>query len=138
MNDIEETDIVFDCPVCGKSLAIDYRGAGLTIKCSDCQNDVQVPIPEGMEIDDLDRPSEDQEVKIIQLRRSFQNAQDRIAMLEGTIEDLMQRRDALERDRTEQRLKIGSILEKVGLIETLLKDVSGAVNAVSDICRAES
>ena len=32
--EIRDTDIVFDCPHCGKNLVIDYRGAGLQINCS--------------------------------------------------------------------------------------------------------
>jgi chaperonin cofactor prefoldin len=135
--DIKETDIIFDCPHCAKSLAIDYRGAGLTIKCSDCGGDVQVPIPDGMELDDLDRPLEDQELQIIQLRRSLQKAQDRIAELESSIEDLMERRDVLERDRSEHTLKMGSLLEKTGVIETALKDITKALDAVSALCRNE-
>ena len=34
--EIRDTDIVFDCPHCGKNLVIDYRGAGLQINCSEC------------------------------------------------------------------------------------------------------
>lgn len=136
--DIKDTDIIFDCPHCAKSLAIDYRGAGLTIKCSDCGGDVQVPIPEGMELDDLDRPLEDQELQIIQMRRSLQKAQDRIADLEGALEDLMERRDSLERDRSEQTLRMGAVLEKVGVIDTALKDISKALEAVSTLCRNDT
>ena len=69
--EIKETDIVFDCPHCSKSLAIDYRGAGLTIPCTDCGKNVQVPIPEGMEITDIDSSEEEQEVRILNLRRSL-------------------------------------------------------------------
>ncbi len=136
--DIKDTDIIFDCPHCAKSLAIDYRGAGLTIKCSDCGGDVQVPIPDGMELDDLDRPLEDQELQIIQMRRSLQKAQERIADLEGALEELMDRRDSLERDRSAQTLRMGSVLEKVGVIDTALKDISKALEAVSALCRDES
>jgi hypothetical protein len=35
--------MVFECPHCGKSLAIDERGAGMMITCPDCQERVQVP-----------------------------------------------------------------------------------------------
>ena len=42
--EIRDTDIVFDCPHCGKNLVIDYRGAGLQINCSDCGEQVLVPI----------------------------------------------------------------------------------------------
>ena len=40
---IKPNDIVFDCPHCGKSLAIDGRGAGLMVTCPDCHRDVVVP-----------------------------------------------------------------------------------------------
>ena len=43
--EIRDTDIVFDCPICGKNLVIDYRGAGLQINCSQCGESVLVPIP---------------------------------------------------------------------------------------------
>jgi len=132
--EIKDTDIIFDCPHCAKSLAIDYRGAGLTIKCSDCGGDVQVPIPDGMELDDLDRPLEDQELQIIQLRRSLLKAQDRIAELEEVIEDLMERRDVLERERSAQTLRMGEVLEKTGVIETALKEVTKALDSVSVLC----
>lgn len=37
------TDILFECPQCGKSLEIDARGAGYIIVCPDCHNEIQVP-----------------------------------------------------------------------------------------------
>ena len=40
---LKANDIVFDCPHCGKNLAIDERGAGMDITCPDCQNTIQVP-----------------------------------------------------------------------------------------------
>jgi predicted RNA-binding Zn-ribbon protein involved in translation (DUF1610 family) len=40
---LQPGDIVFDCPQCGKSLAIDVRGAGYIVRCPDCQTDIQVP-----------------------------------------------------------------------------------------------
>ncbi len=133
--EIKDTDIIFDCPHCAKSLAIDYRGAGLTIKCSDCGGDVQVPIPDGMELEDLDRPLEDQELQIIQLRRSLLKAQDRISELENAVEDLMERRDTLERDRSEQTLRMGSVLEKTGVIDASLKEITRALESVSALCQ---
>ena len=137
-SDIKETDIIFDCPHCGKSLAIDYRGAGLTIRCSDCGSDVQVPIPDGMEIEDLDSPVEDQEVRIIHLRKSLLSAQDRITVLENAVEDLMQRRDSLEKDRSARMLRAGEILEKIGVAEAAIKEIAAALGAVSGLCREES
>lgn len=87
-NQIRETDIVFDCPYCSKSLAIDYRGAGLNVQCTDCGRNVQVPIPEGMDISDLDSSVEEQEVRILNLRRTLAMAEERISSLEAELERL--------------------------------------------------
>ena len=67
-NDIRDSDIVFNCPFCEKSLAIDCRGAGLTIACPDCSNKIAVPIPENMEVSDIDSSDEDKAVRIIHMR----------------------------------------------------------------------
>ena len=48
--DLQPDDIVFECPTCGKSLAIDPRGVGLVISCADCQTQVQVPELEGSDL----------------------------------------------------------------------------------------
>jgi len=46
IDQVPETDILFECPHCQKSLSIDRRGAGLIIACTVCQLPVTVPIPE--------------------------------------------------------------------------------------------
>ena len=76
-------------------------------------------------------------MQIIQLRRSLLKAQDRIADLENAVEDLMVRRDGLERDRSEQILRMGSVLEKVGVIDAAMKDISKALEAITALCRNE-
>lgn len=38
-----EDDLFFTCPHCGKSMAIEKRGMGLTVQCPDCQGLVKVP-----------------------------------------------------------------------------------------------
>ena len=53
-DEIPESDIQFDCPYCGKHLSIDPRGAGLVIVCPDCEKHVSVPIPDGLDIEDID------------------------------------------------------------------------------------
>lgn len=42
-NELQPGDIIFDCPQCGKSLAIDVRGAGYIVRCPDCGAEIQVP-----------------------------------------------------------------------------------------------
>lgn len=73
--EIRDTDIVFDCPQCGKNLVIDYRGAGLQINCSQCGTSVLVPIPDGMELGDLDLDSGEILKQLFATRRNYQKAE---------------------------------------------------------------
>ena len=79
---IQDTDIVFDCPHCGHSLCIDYRGAGLQITCSECNEQVLVPIPDGMKIDDLDLDTGELLKQLFATRRNLQRAEARVEALE--------------------------------------------------------
>ena len=134
-SEVKETDIVFDCPHCGKSLAIDYRGAGLTIPCSDCGRNVEVPIPEGMQITDIDSSAEEQEVRILNLRRSLQLAESRIDQLEAELRDTSGRRDELERGRVEIGNRFGLVTEQIERIETAVKEVGESLRQIREIVR---
>lgn len=128
---IKDTDIVFDCPHCGKSLAIDYRGAGLTITCSDCGNRVEVPIPEGMELTDIDSNQEEQELRILHLRRAVTTAEFRIRQLEEENQALRDARDSLEKQRTEILMQFGAMLEQVTGSRKALADLYDRLRALS-------
>lgn len=86
---IQDTDIVFDCPHCGHSLCIDYRGAGLQITCSECGEQVLVPIPDGMKIDDLDLDTGELLKQLFATRRNLQRAEARVEALEMKLEKFM-------------------------------------------------
>jgi len=136
--DIKETDIVFDCPHCGKSLAIDCRGAGLMIPCTDCGNNVQVPIPDGMELSDVDSSEEEKESRIVNLRRTLSSAETRIKHLEAEVEELLLRRDELEKVRTDNMFRFGTILEKTGVIQKCLEDIAVALSRISESAKSNS
>ncbi len=133
--EIKDTDIVFDCPHCGKSLAIDYRGAGLSIPCSDCGNVVEVPIPEGMQITDVDSGTEEQGAIILGLRRSLAASDFRIRQLEAEISEINERRETLEKSRRDNIYQFGQILEKVGLTEKHLRDVAQTLDKIAVIAK---
>ena len=78
---IQDTDIVFDCPHCGHNLCIDYRGAGLQITCSECGEPVLVPIPDGMKISDLDLDAGELLKQLFATRRLLQRAEARAEAL---------------------------------------------------------
>jgi len=134
--EIKETDIIFECPHCGKSLAIDYRGAGLMIPCTDCGKQVEVPIPDGMQISDIDSTAEEQEMQILNLRRSLAAAEARIDHLEAELHDIALRRDELEKGRTDSVFRFGSLAEKVDSLERSLREATGSLETIAGIVRA--
>ena len=88
--EIRDTDIVFDCPHCGKSLVIDYRGAGLQINCSECGESVLVPIPDGMELTDLDLDPGEVLEQLFATGRNFQKAELAIQALKARLVQLQE------------------------------------------------
>ena len=133
--DIKESDIVFDCPSCQKSLAIDYRGAGLTITCPDCEARIQVPIPEGMEVSDIDSSSEDQEVRIIHMREVLSASQNRLSEIESELQDLEHRREALERIRSENAIRFDVIGREVEAIQRSLVRIAEVLESAAEAAR---
>ena len=99
---IQDTDIVFDCPHCGHNLCIDYRGAGLQINCSECDEPVLVPIPDGMKISDLDLDAGELLKQLFATRRLLQRAEARAEALEMRLESVAVKvgelQDALRKD----------------------------------------
>ena len=88
--EVRDTDIVFDCPHCSKTLVIDYRGAGLQISCSECGKDVLVPIPDGMELTDLDMDPGEILKQLFATRRNYQKAETRVQGLKARLVSLQE------------------------------------------------
>lgn len=116
--EIRPTDIVFDCPHCGHNHAIDHRGAGLQIACANCGEPVHVPIPEGMNLADLDLSPEELLNQLFQTRRMLQKSEQRIAELEETLASVKLRRTELEKARM---TTLHRCAELVGMCQTGLK-----------------
>lgn len=94
--DIGDTDIVFDCPHCGKNLVIDYRGAGLQIDCSECGKSVLVPIPEGMQLTDLDLDPGEILKQLFATRRNYQKAELEIQSLKTRLAQIQETLDVMQ------------------------------------------
>ncbi len=129
--EIKDTDIIFDCPHCGKSLAIDYRGAGLTIPCSDCGKMVEVPIPEGMEITDIDSSEEDQEIQILNLRRLLSVAEAKNRQLEEDLSELRERREILEHEHSQNITRTARLRENAATLQISLKTATDAAEKIA-------
>ncbi|MBO7299355.1 MAG: hypothetical protein J6V41_06065 [Kiritimatiellae bacterium] len=88
IDEIPESDIQFDCPHCNKHLSIDPRGAGLVIVCPDCEKHVSVPIPEGLDIEDIDATPEELSFRLRTSKATISKLQQQILSLQQQIEEL--------------------------------------------------
>lgn len=130
-DDIRSTDIVFDCPVCGHTLVIDYKGAGLHVPCPDCGNTVQAPIPEGMRISDLDLEPGELLRQLFATRRMLLKAESKIAEQEAQIRQLTD----LTRDRESDDTQTAELLDS---LQTLQASQNDLLVTLADTLRAKN
>lgn len=88
--EVRATDISFDCPYCAMNHVIDYRGAGLSINCTNCGKSILVPIPEGMELGDLDMDKGEILQQLFATRRNFQKAELQIQALKSRLSHIQE------------------------------------------------
>lgn len=134
---IRETDIVFDCPHCGHGLVIDNRGAGLVISCANCGKPVQVPIPEGMDISDLDQGPENLQLQIRTLRNALLKAENRERELQKLLSGLTERRSTLERARASQLHRMGELRQACERVQQQLTEASLMLSRIFEMIQAE-
>ena len=137
-DEIRDTDIVFECPHCGKSLAIDYRAAGLTIPCTDCRRIIEVPIPEGMELGDLDVSEEDVRGRNIHLRDALEEAQGRLKALEATVKELRSERAAQDSARMEKIERWDKLRQEAVNLRKAVKQMSESFENMSQLLSKSS
>ena len=121
--EIKPTDIVFDCPNCGHNLCVDYRAAGLQVPCSDCGAIIQVPIPEGMQLEDLDCDPGEMLQQLLQTRRMLVKAEAAAQKAgEKVVELTMQLADT-RRTLQAVRARIETLQEAAELASTTRREV---------------
>ncbi len=108
-SEINPSDIIFECPECGKSLAIDERGAGYIITCPDCKSEIQVP---GLE--DIEQHSD------------IDGSESRVELSE-TLRAFNERIQELQRVVEHDRQKFKRISADVVLIQAALDRIMGEV-----------
>ena len=132
-DEIPETDIVFECPHCGKSLSIDPRGAGLVIRCTQCQQPVTVPIPEGMAIEDFDATPEELSLQLLHARQTVSKLQEKLAALESEVEQLRAFRDETMRRAADREDAMASFRKSV---RRALEAQAGAARDLQEVAAA--
>jgi transcription elongation factor Elf1 len=136
-DEIRSTDVVFDCPHCGHNLCVDFHGAGLMLNCTECSKEVQVPIPEGMNVDDLDLTPEQALTQLFQTRRALARADKHIAELEEVVASLKERRSVLEKARMNTLHHYAELSSLCQAVQRSQTEISGVVNHMLDIIAAE-
>lgn len=136
-DDIRPTDILFNCPHCGHSLCIDCRGAGLLTNCTECNKEVNVPIPEGMSAGDLDLNKDQTLGQLFYTRRRLVRAEKRIAELEEVVASLKERRSAMEKTRM---TTLHHCADLSGLCQSMQRsqgEIAASLNRVLEIIASE-
>lgn len=133
--EIKDTDIIFECPHCEKSLAIDYHAAGLSIPCTDCGKFVVVPIPDGMEVSDLDKSVEDQGALIIHLREAVANFQARTSQLEAMVEDCTKQRQSDALKEAENTRRFEQLSHDVETVSKAVDEINAALASMAKTIR---
>ena len=126
ISEIREGDILFDCPYCGKSMAIEAAGAGLMVPCAGCGRAVQIPIPDSetpeapVPAAPLPRPDDDPREVIRQLDSALGMANQQIDQLMGEKEALQERRAFLEQLRIANGLRYEQIAAELARVQEAL------------------
>ena len=136
-NEIRPTDIVFNCPHCDHGLCIDFRGAGLLTNCTECSKEVLVPIPEGMNIGDLDLTTDQTLGQLFYTRRALARAEQRIAELEEVVSSLKDRRSSMEKSRMTTLHHCAELSGVCQAVQRSQADVAAALNRMLEVIAAE-
>lgn len=127
-----DRDIFFECPACRKSLVIDERAAGLVVACTDCGQKMQVPSHEEQAEADAalmsdTSPIEDDAPGTV----SDVPLKERVERLQVTMEEVLDRKRALERMRVDHALCFDRLLEEMAAIQAALDRMTNILQDVT-------
>jgi len=124
--DFTDDDLIFECPFCSKSMAIDKRGMGLTIECPECGKQVKVPTEtETEEEDDTDvvpLPEEATTESLEPQLKEINTLKQKLASVEKERLALEKVKEAHEDELAELRIEFGRIQSALDQITIILLD----------------
>lgn len=125
-------DIIFECPYCERSLAIDVRGAGLIITCPDCQKKVQVPgLPPETRLPAAPLASADPQERIRVLSEQMAISQAKVERLVASLEEVRERRRYLEKLRADNMARFEQIGKELVIVQNALDRIVGVIEDAS-------
>jgi hypothetical protein len=124
----QDGDIIFDCPECGKSLAIDPQGAGLVITCPDCATEVRVP--GAVEEEPLEPPAELDSAEAMEMLEASRRELD---ALNRELAEVNNRRLVLEHIRSGNLRRMEKVSDELAVIQSALDRINALFeDAASD------
>jgi hypothetical protein len=127
--EIMPTDIVFDCPNCNHNLVVDYRAAGLQVPCSQCGTIIQVPIPDGMHIEDLDCDPGELLQQLLQTRRMLVKAEAAAQQLGEKIVEMTQQVAEYRKALLAVKVRSETMQEAFDLAAAARQDIAKLIDA---------
>ena len=115
-----ENDIIFECPFCSKSMAIDKRGMGLTINCPDCNGLVRVPTIS----EETSEAPDSVNMPVEGLADALDESRSEIDDLRDKIDSLNELREKLQKQTALHEEKLGELRREFGTIQSALDRVS--------------
>lgn len=122
---IQPNDIVFDCPHCGKSMAIDGEGAGMAITCPDCQNVIQVPYADTMA---AETAADANQMQL--LHEQLSAAQNRVADLAADLDLANRKIEHLEKSQSDLKTHLEQMSTEWGVIQNALDRVMALMQEI--------
>ncbi|WFB34824.1 hypothetical protein P3T73_11705 [Kiritimatiellota bacterium B12222] len=120
-NEFTEDDIIFECPFCSKSMAIDKRGMGVTINCPECNGMVRVPT---VSEESSETNPHSVNMPVEGLADALDESREEIDELKLKIANLQDLRKKLEQQSSEQEEKLTSLRREFSNIQSALDQVS--------------
>ena len=129
--EIMPTDIVFDCPNCNHNLVVDYRAAGLQVPCSQCGTIIQVPIPDGMHLEDLDCDPGELLQQLLQTRRMLMKAEQAAQQMGEKIVEMTQKVADYRKALLAVKARVETLQEAAELASTTRQEIVTQIDAVA-------
>lgn len=120
-----EDDVFFYCPICGKSMVIDGRGAGLMVDCPSCESEVLVPqesqreLPPSLQVEGAAEATK----RIAALTKALKASHDDVTKLSASFSEVNNRRKFLEQQRTEGIKRLERMAEEISVIQAAINRV---------------
>lgn len=125
--EILDTDIVFNCPHCTKSLVIDQSAAGMMVKCTDCGEEIEVP--GGAEEDVVEPAPVMIQSSAEELMAALTASQQKVQELVAEKQEINKRRMSLEDERIANANRFKQISREMNTI-------SAAVGRIMNVLRS--